>query len=152
MVRTIEQAISDMRQKSKVPVETVINETGMPESTIYRKCSLTDPEVQFKITEIIPMMRAFRRYDPLEVIARACGFLIIRPPAGKAKLDACAQDFHKEFSELFVLLLDFLNEPTREKIRALDVACKQHMQNTANIQAGARKSASQMGIEFGDGE
>ena len=150
MVKTIEQAVQDMRSKSKVPLEDVVNETGIAESTLYRKCSPTDPDIQFKINEIIPVMRGFRRFEPLEVIARACGFLLVKSPRGRLKPEMSLAEFHTEFSSLFTLLLDFMADPTAEKMMALDAACIKHMQSTANIREGARKNANQMGIEFAD--
>lgn len=142
-IRTIEQAVSDMRQKSAAPMEEVVNATGIAESTLYRKCSMTDPDIQFKITEIVPVMKAFDRFDPLQVMAQSCGFLILKAPRGRAQFEEGLANYHKEFSNLFSYLLDFMSNPSKEKIRVIESACSDHMKHTAEIRETVRRGDPQ---------
>ena len=141
--RTIEQALSDMRSKSSVQMEEAVNVTGIAESTLYRKCSMTDPDVQFKITELVPVMKAFNRFDPLEVMARSCGFLMLKAPRGRAQFEDGLAHYHKEFSNLFSYLLDFMNRPSEEKIKVIESACIEHIRHTAEIRETVRRGDPQ---------
>jgi len=146
-VKTFESAVFDMRDKSRLSVEEVSNEIGMPVNTLYQKTSPTS-EIEPRASELVRMMRGFRRYDPLDVMARTCGFLLVKMPRGKAKEAPPLGEYQEGFAKLFRMLFEFHQNPDLKAIKPLIKEFDSHLQDTVNMRANIKADFNQAELEL----
>ena len=144
---SLEEAFFQMRDKSNTSVKDVSLATGIPENTLYQKASMTTPELQFRASEIVPVMNAFKRFDPLEVMAWACGFMLVKVPRGRAKNEMDLNDYQIDFAKMVKVISQFRKDPTKKSLDEAMAALKKHLQDTANIKAGCDAHANQLELD-----
>lgn len=146
-IRTLDQAWASVRSESRPSIEEISNTTGIPESTLYRKLSPTDPDIRVKDSEIAPILNAAGRFDPLDVICHSCGGVFVRLRMGRRSAPESA-DYQIRFQGMFKSLLEFEKDPTQKNAYKFISEASQHVRDTVALQKKVENHSDQIDIEF----
>lgn len=145
---TLDEALYLMGHDSKVSFVEAATRMGISHNTLYRKLSPTDAGANLHVRELVPAMRAFENYLPLQVMARDCGLLLIRPPRGRASNAQELAEYQMSFARVFQALARFIDSPTRELGNKVIEELWQHMKDTAAWKKRCEKDLNQMELQF----
>jgi hypothetical protein len=118
-----------------VSIEDIATGSATGLNHLYRMANKEDA-CNMPASKLVPIMNVTEDYRILDFLAKKTGHLAIRMPRGIRKGTDPKMDlsqYQKEFSELFQMLIDFVNEPSDEKLAEVDDKMRKHIGDSVNI-------------------
>lgn len=148
MRQSIVEALYETFHRSRKHPKEIADQVGVSYSYLARAVLGDNPSgCNFPIRLLVPLMRAAGNYSALKVIARECGFLLVKPPRGNNHRQEL-YEYQGNFARLLQVLTRFLNYPDRESGRKVIEALADHMEQTSSWKYRCEKNVNQLEMEF----
>lgn len=126
--------------KRKQPKD-IAADTGTGYNHLLRMANIND-ECNMPLCKAVPVMLTTEDYSILEHLAKHTGHLVIKMPRGirkgtDPKMDI--SEYQKESNVMVNKLIDFINEPTGDKLEEVDELMRKHIGDTVNLQRRCKK-------------
>lgn len=140
---TLEDAVYKTihRNCKEVSIDELATQTATGRNHLYRMANPEDA-CNMPAKKLVPIMNVTEDYRILDFIAKHTGHLAIKMPRGirkgtDPKMDI--SEYQKEFNELVNGLIDFINDPSDEKLAEVDERMRKHIGDSVNIKRRCKK-------------
>lgn len=140
---TLEEAVYKTIHKNKkgVSIEQIATASATGKNHLYRMANENDA-CSMPASKLVPVMNATEDYRILNFLAKQTGHLCIKMPRGirkgtDPKMDI--SEYQKEFNEMVNKLIDFINDPSDDKLAEVDGRMRKHIGDSVNIKRRCKK-------------
>ena len=145
---SLDEALYVMAHNSQVSIREASEAIGVKSPYLYRMLNPYDSGANLPAPWLIKAMQSFKNILPFRVQANYLGFLIVKPPFGRASKARSLSEFQLQFSKLIQTLIDFSNHPLKDTRRGVLDLLREHMETTAHLRARCEKDLNQMELNF----
>lgn len=142
MEPSLTEALQEMVHRSEKPPKVISDETGIPYNYLMRQVLEGESGCNFILKNLVPVMKASGNFDPLKVLNMRCGFLPpVKAPRGTkqgAKTDL--NDYQISFNKMMQKIIRFIQDPTDDNFKAVDLLMRDHMSDTECIRRKCKKN------------